>query len=67
MGTPWSIDAVKRRIDVDLSAAELRRRSKAWKPRKPFTTSGVLNKYARLVGSASFGAITDGPALRGNR
>jgi dihydroxy-acid dehydratase len=53
------IDAVKRSIDVNLSAAELRNRAKAWKPPKPFTTSGVLAKYARLVGSASLGAVTE--------
>jgi len=52
------IDAVKRRIDVNLSAAQLRNRHKAWKPHKPFATAGVLAKYARLVGSASLGAIT---------
>jgi dihydroxy-acid dehydratase len=47
------IDAIRRRIDVNLSAAELRTRRKAWKPPKPFATTGVLGKYARLVGSAS--------------
>jgi dihydroxy-acid dehydratase len=60
-GDPIVIDAVKRRIDVDLTAAELRNRRKAWKPRKPYTTSGVLAKYARLVESASVGAITERP------
>jgi dihydroxy-acid dehydratase len=53
-----TIDAVRRHIRADLSAAELRRRRAAWKPRKPFTTAGVLAKYARLVGSASAGAVT---------
>lgn len=52
------INAVKRRIDVNLGAAELRRRRKAWKPREPFAATGVLAKYARLVGSASRGAVT---------
>jgi dihydroxy-acid dehydratase len=52
------IDAVKRTIHVELSTAELRRRRAAWKPRKPFATSGVLAKYASLVGSASAGAVT---------
>jgi dihydroxy-acid dehydratase len=54
-----TIDAVKREIHADVSAAELRRRRMAWKPPKPFATAGVLAKYARLVGSASTGAITD--------
>jgi dihydroxy-acid dehydratase len=52
------IDAAKRTIDVQLSAAELKRRRAAWKPRKPYAVSGVLAKYAQLVGSASFGAVT---------
>jgi dihydroxy-acid dehydratase len=53
-----TIDAVKQAIDVRLSAAELRRRKSAWRPRKPYATSGVLAKYAHLVGSASGGAVT---------
>jgi dihydroxy-acid dehydratase len=43
---------------VALSAAELRRRRAAWKAKKPYTTSGVLAKYARLVSTASTGAVT---------
>ena len=62
-GDTVTIDAVKRTIHVDLSAAELRRRRAAWKPRKPYATAGVLAKYAFLVGSASAGAVT---APRGN-
>jgi dihydroxy-acid dehydratase len=62
-GDAVTIDAVKRTIHVDLSAAELRRRRAAWKPRKPYATAGVLAKYAFLVGSASAGAVT---APRGN-
>jgi dihydroxy-acid dehydratase len=57
-GDPLTIDAVKRAIQVDLPAAELRRRRAAWKPRKPYATGGVLAKYAFLVGSASAGAVT---------
>ncbi|HEY0768275.1 MAG TPA: dihydroxy-acid dehydratase, partial [Steroidobacteraceae bacterium] len=53
-----SIDAVKRDIAVQLSAAELRRRRAAWKPAKPYALTGVLAKYAHLVGSASRGAVT---------
>jgi dihydroxy-acid dehydratase len=53
-----TVDAVRREIRADLSAAELRRRRAAWRPRKPFATTGVLAKYARLVGSASAGAVT---------
>jgi dihydroxy-acid dehydratase len=58
-GDRISIDAVKRTLEVELTAAELRRRKAAWKPRKPYATAGVLAKYARLVGSASAGAVTE--------
>ena len=44
---------------VQLPAAELRRRRAAWKPPKPYAASGVLAKYAHLVGSASRGAVTE--------
>ncbi|NLB66107.1 MAG: dihydroxy-acid dehydratase [Lentisphaerae bacterium] len=54
------IDAVKRRMDVELPAAELKKRRAAWKQPPPRETRGVLAKYARQVGSASYGAITDG-------
>jgi dihydroxy-acid dehydratase len=52
------IDINKRKLDVELSAAELKRRLKAVKHPKPRYTSGVLAKYARLVSSASDGAVT---------
>jgi len=58
-GDRVSIDATRRTLQVELTAAELKRRRAAWKPRKPYASSGVLAKYARLVGSASFGAVTD--------
>jgi dihydroxy-acid dehydratase len=57
-GDRITIDAVQRRIEVTLSAAELRRRKRAWRAPKPFTRRGVLAKYARVVGSASGGAVT---------
>ncbi len=57
-GDPITIDAGKREIHVALTAAELRRRRAAWKPRKG-PESGALAKYAQLVGSASQGAVTD--------
>jgi len=58
-GDRITIDAEKRSISVDVSAAELRKRRAAWKPRKAYATAGVLAKYARLVGSASTGAVTE--------
>ena len=57
-GDRITIDAVKQAIDVQLPATELRRRRAAWRARKPYATAGVLAKYARLVGSASDGAVT---------
>jgi dihydroxy-acid dehydratase len=61
-GDRISIDAVKREIRADISTAELKRRRAAWAPRKPYATSGILAKYASLVGSASLGAVTAGTA-----
>ena len=52
------IDADKGTLDVDLSAAELEARRKAWKPRKHDYQSGVLWKYAQTVGPACDGAVT---------
>ncbi|HXA93533.1 MAG TPA: dihydroxy-acid dehydratase [Steroidobacteraceae bacterium] len=57
-GDVITIDAVKRTIDVELTAAQLRERRRAWRPRRPHRDAGVLTKYAHLVGSASFGAVT---------
>jgi len=57
-GDQIAIDAVKREIRVVLSAAELRRRRAAWRPRAQ-APQGVLGKYSRLVGSASRGAVTE--------
>ncbi|HWC02112.1 MAG TPA: dihydroxy-acid dehydratase [Methylomirabilota bacterium] len=51
-------DVKRRRLDVELSAAEIKKRLRGWKPPKPRYTWGVLAKYSRLVGSASGGAVT---------
>jgi dihydroxy-acid dehydratase len=58
-GDPITIDAGKSRISLDLPPKELKARLKAWKPKKPRETRGVLAKYAKLVTSASLGAVTD--------
>jgi dihydroxy-acid dehydratase len=52
------IDIKKRKLDVELSAAEIKKRLKGVKRPKARYTWGVLAKYARLVGSASDGAVT---------
>ena len=60
-GDVITIDAEKREVNVKLTAAELRRRASAWKQPRPRYKRGVLAKYARLVSSASEGAVTDLP------
>jgi dihydroxy-acid dehydratase len=52
------IDIAKRRLDAELSAAELKRRLKIAKRPKTRYTTGAMAKYARLVSSASEGATT---------
>ncbi len=51
-------DIPKRRLDVQLTQAEIKLRLKKWQSPKPRYKSGVMAKYARLVSSASKGAIT---------
>jgi dihydroxy-acid dehydratase len=51
-------DIPNRRIDVELSDEEIQARLQAWTPPAPRYASGVMAKYARLVASASEGAIT---------
>jgi dihydroxy-acid dehydratase len=52
------IDIKKRRLDVELSATEIKKRLRAVKKPRVRYTSGVMAKYARLVSSASEGAVT---------
>lgn len=58
-GDRVTIDAVRRRIDVALTASELKARRRTWKAPRPYATEGVLAKFARVVSSASTGAVTD--------
>ncbi|HEU0108312.1 MAG TPA: dihydroxy-acid dehydratase [Vicinamibacteria bacterium] len=53
-----NIDVKKRRLDVELSAAEIKRRLRKVKAPKTRYRTGALAKYARLVSSASDGAVT---------
>jgi dihydroxy-acid dehydratase len=57
-GDVITIDARRRSIAVALSAAELKRRARAWRKPRPYTVRGVLGRYARVVSSASRGAVT---------
>ncbi|KAK4186686.1 mitochondrial putative dihydroxy-acid dehydratase [Podospora australis] len=68
-GDVITIDAVANRIDIveipgvantpEGVALEMERRRKMWTPPKMKPMRGVLAKYARLVGDASHGAVTD--------
>ncbi|KAK7190670.1 dihydroxy-acid dehydratase [Paraphaeosphaeria sporulosa] len=58
-GDVITIDAEKNRIDMDVSDEEIQKRLKDWKKPHAAVTRGVLAKYARLVGDASTGAMTD--------
>ena len=56
-GDAIALDVASRRIDLEVDDAELERRRAAWKRPAPHYTSGVLAKYARLVGGADQGAV----------
>ncbi|MFN0117578.1 MAG: dihydroxy-acid dehydratase [Elusimicrobiota bacterium] len=57
------IDAEKGKLNVKISAAEIKKRLKKWKPKKSMYNAGALHKYAQLVGPAFYGAVTHkGPA-----
>ena len=52
------VDVPGRRLEVDLPQEELERRAVDWKPRPTGYPTGALAKYAKLVSSASQGAVT---------
>jgi dihydroxy-acid dehydratase len=58
-GDSISISAEKRLIRLNVPAKEIAARRKKWKQPKPRYTKGLLGKYARLVSTASLGAVTD--------
>jgi dihydroxy-acid dehydratase len=58
-GDGITIDARRRTLSLDITAKEMTARRRAWKPRKPRYTRGVLAKYSKLVSTASKGAVTD--------
>ncbi len=51
-------DIKARRLDVDISEQELQARLSQWTPPAPRYKTGVMAKYAKLVSSASEGAVT---------
>lgn len=58
-GDPIVIDARAREVRLDVPRREMASRRRQWRAPRPRYTRGVLAKYARLVSSASEGAITD--------
>jgi dihydroxy-acid dehydratase len=56
---PITIDAQNNQLTLDLPADEIEKRKSAWKKPDPKENRGILAKYAKLVSSASLGAITD--------
>jgi dihydroxy-acid dehydratase len=57
-GDTITIDVKNRRLDVDLPDDEIARRVEAYESPDPVQGNGVLAKYAKLVSSASEGAVT---------
>lgn len=55
-----TVDAEARLLSLNVPEAEISKRRAAWKTPAPRFTRGVLAKYARVVSSASRGAVTDG-------
>ena len=51
------LDVDSRRLDLEVPEDQLARRRESWKPMEPRFTKGALAKYAKLVGSASQGAV----------
>lgn len=58
-GDSITIDAHQLLLQVNISDEELEQRRAAWTAPTPRYTKGVLAKYAKLVNSASLGAVTD--------
>ena len=58
-GDPITIDAEKNELTLDLPEEDIKKRQDDWVRPEPKEKRGVLAKYAKLVSSASQGAITD--------
>jgi dihydroxy-acid dehydratase len=57
-GDMITFDITGRRLDMELSEDEIKKRLQEWHPPKPRYASGVMAKYARHVSSAAEGAVT---------
>ncbi len=58
-GDKIRLDLDARRLDLLVDDQELEKRRKVWKPAPARYTSGVLGKYAKLVGTSAKGAVTN--------
>ncbi len=58
-GDSVTVDAEARLLSLNVADAEIEKRRAAWTAPAPRFTRGVLSKYARVVSSASLGAVTD--------
>ena len=58
-GDRITVDAEERIVTLHVDDEELARRHAAWERPAPYATRGILSKYAKLVKSASLGAVTD--------
>jgi dihydroxy-acid dehydratase len=56
-GDPIVLDMDSRTLDLLVDETELARRRDGWSPPAPTLRTGVLGKYAKLVGSAAQGAV----------
>lgn len=54
-----TIDANNNEINLKISEADIQKRLSTWQAPEPNVKRGVLAKYAKTVGSASEGVITD--------
>jgi dihydroxy-acid dehydratase len=63
-GDRITIDTKSRKLEVEISDAEIARRMAEWKPPAPRYKTGVFAKYAALVTSAAEGAITTPKQLK---
>lgn len=56
-GDEISIDIPKRKLDLKISGSKIKERLKKWKAPEPKVKEGYLARYAKMVGSASRGAV----------
>jgi dihydroxy-acid dehydratase len=56
-GDKIRLDLEARKLDLLVDDAELAKRRASWKPAEPRYTTGILGKYAKLVGTSAKGAV----------